>query len=142
MLYGNNKKNTSLVLSSLLLIALTSFSYIYFTKYQPKVLRKIEEVKGIRKVNDIELLYPDNAEKISFSQTSQRTQVSYRISKPQEYIQAFYKNLFLDMGLNEESIRKTDTSMIYKFKTEGKAVTVITQKEDGTTLVSVEIAKR
>ena len=142
MLYSNNKKTTPLVLSSILLIALTSFSYIYFTQYQPKVLRKIEEVKGIKKVSAIELLYPDNAEKISYNQTSERTQVVYRVSKSQEYIQTFYKNLFLDMGLNEESIRKTDISMVYKFKTEGKVVTVITQEEDGSTLVSVEIAKR
>jgi hypothetical protein len=142
MIISNNKKTLTLTLSSILLISLTSFSYIYFTGYQPKVLRKLEEVKGIRKVNAIELLYPDNAEKISFNQTADITQVSYRTLKSQEYIKTFYKNLFTDMGLKEESIKKTDTSLIYKFKGEGKAVTVITQKETDSTLVSVEIAKR
>jgi hypothetical protein len=142
MLYDNKQRTITLALSSLFLIGITTFSYIYFVKYQPKILRKIEEVKGIKKVSSIELLYPNNVEKISFSQTTERTQVSYRISKPQEYIQTFYKNLFADMGWVEESISKSETSLIYKFKTVGKAATVITQKETDSTFVSVEMAKR
>jgi hypothetical protein len=104
--------------------------------------RSFEEVKGIKKVSAIELLYPDSVEKISFSQTMEATQVSYRIAKPQGYIQTFYKNLFSDMGWEEESIIQSDASMIYKFKTVGKLATINAQKEPDATLVSVEITKR
>jgi hypothetical protein len=142
MLENTRRKTALLALSFLALVAMTTASYVYFVKYQPKVLRKIEEVKGIKKVSAIELLYPENVEKISFSQTTEGTQVSYRIFKPQEYIQTFYKNLLLDMGWEEESIIKSETSLIYKFKIKGKVATIITQKEPDATLVSVEIAKR
>jgi hypothetical protein len=142
MLENTQRKTVFLVLSSLALIALTTVSYVYFVRYQPKILRKIGEVKGIKKVSAIELLYPENVEKISFSQTTEGTQVSYRIAKSQKYIQTFYKNLLLDMGWEEESIKQSETSLIYKFKTEGKVATIITQKEPDTILVSVEIAKR
>jgi len=142
MLENTQRKTVFLVLSSLALIALTTVSYVYFVRYQPKILRKIGEVKGIKKVSAIELLYPENVEEISFSQTTEGTQVSYRIAKSQKYIQTFYKNLLLDMGWEEESIKQSETSLIYKFKIEGKAATIITQKEPDTILVSVEIAKR
>jgi hypothetical protein len=141
MLENIQRKSTFLVLGTLVLIALTTTSYIYFVRYQPKVLRKIEEVKGIKKVSALELLYPESVEKISFSQTTEATQVSYRIAKSQEYIKTFYKNLFLDMGWEEDSIKQTEASMIYKFKTKGKEATINTQKEPDATLVSVEINK-
>lgn len=132
---------------SLLLVALfavTTASYLYFTGYQPKILRKVEEVKGIKKVNSVELLYPDGAEVISVSQTMDSSQASYKTLKTQDYMQAFYKNLFSDMGWEEESILNQNGSLIYKFKTTGKAATIIMQKiaEDGSTLVSLEIYKR
>jgi hypothetical protein len=142
MLENTLRKPVFLVLSILILVAVTAVSYIYFVRYQPKVLRRIEEVKGIKKVNAIELLYPDNVEKISFSQTTEATQVSYRTIKSKEYLQNFYRNIFLDMGWEEESIKQSVVSLIYKFKTEGKAATIITQKEPDATLVSVEINKR
>lgn len=138
----SNKKTLLFVLGSIALVVLTSLSYFYFAKYQPKILRKIEEVKGIKKVNSLELLYPENAERISFSQTVDGSHASYRTDRTQQYVKAFYKNLFLDMGWEEESIKETQDSLIYKFKTDGKAATIITQKETDTILVSVEMIKR
>jgi hypothetical protein len=135
---------TSLKLSLLLvaLFALTTTSYLYFSMYQPKILRKVEEVKGIKKVSSIELLYPENAEVISLSQTMSGSQASYKTLKSQEYMQTFYRNLFLDMGWEEESVRKFDDSLIYKFKTVGKVSTIIMQADGNSTLVSLEISKR
>ncbi len=139
---NTQRKPTLLILTTLALVAVTTVSYVYFVEYQPKVLRKIEEVKGIKKVDAIELLYPDGVEKISFSQTLETTQISYRIARPQEYIQTFYKNIFLDMGWKEDSIQQSETSLVYKFETAGKGATVIAQKEPDAILVSVEIIKR
>ena len=125
-----------------MLFALTTFAYVYFTNYQPKILKKIEEVKGIKSSSSIELLYPENAEIISFSQTTNGSQTSYKISKPETYMQMFYKNLFLSMGWEEESIRKFEGSLIYKFKMTGKRATIIMQENEGITLVSLEVSKK
>lgn len=137
-----NKPSIILIVTIVSFSVAATLSYINFTKYQPKVLKKIEEVKGIKIVNDIELLYPENVEKISSSQTEFGTHATYKISKTQDQMRFFYKNLLTDLGWEEDSIKIIEDSMVYKFKKEGKLATIITQTAENTTLVSLEISKR
>ena len=126
----------------LFLLTISTVSYVYFVKYQPKILKKIEEVKGIAKTSDTELFYPANAERMGFNRTGESTQIVYKTTKTQDEIQSFYKILLADLNWEVESISKNQDSLIYKFKKDSKLVTIMSQKEQDHLIVSVEIGKR
>ena len=135
----SRKVSITLVITFASLLIAVALSYANFTKYQPKILKKIEEVKGLKAVSNIELLYPDNVEKVSSSQTEFTSQTTYKTTRTQDQLRFFYKNLLTDLGWQEESIKLSANTMTYKFKKQNGLATINTQTLDGSTLVSLEM---
>jgi hypothetical protein len=131
-------KNLPLFLFAIVAIV----SYLFFLKYQPKVLRKIEEVKGTRTIDALESFYPGKVDKLAANKTTEGTQIIYNTTKSQEQLIQYYKYLFADFGWEVESLGLTETSFIYKFKKDSKLVTIIAQKGTDYSTVSLEIGKR
>jgi len=147
---NNKKKNIVLFTAFFILLSISIISYINFSGYQPKILKKIEDVKGAKSISDINLLYPDKAETISSDEIGNIYQTSYRIEKPRSSIESFYKNIFTDLDWEIESISEENNSSVYKYKSKDKIAKIISKEEatntEGNekiyTLVGIEISDR
>ncbi|NMB91354.1 hypothetical protein GYA37_00735 [candidate division WWE3 bacterium] len=133
-----NSKRTTLILIPLLI--LFSLSYINFQKYQPKILRKIEEVKGISSINTDDVPYPSDAVKIGFYQTPKSKQTTFRTYKTQEEIQEFYRNIYSGKAwkiVNEKILENTST-VTYQKEKEVITIVITPEGNDKGTIVSIE----
>lgn len=133
-----------LIVISLFLITLFAFAYMSFEKYQPKILRKIEEVKGIRKTTESDLPLPGGSTKVGFNRTSESTQTTFQTEKNVEEVLKFYKNVFKEREWVLESETTTQNSSICKFKKSDKLITIISSRQEDAsyTVVSIEETKR
>jgi len=138
------KNNFKLFLSSFLILGMFSFAYFNFAKYQPKSLRKVEEVKGLSSINTDDTPYPDDAVKIGFNQTPNSKQTVFRTQKTQDEVQEFYKNIFSGKEWKLISEKQVDGTLTSSYRKEKEVVTiVVTQQESGEyTTVSIETLKK
>jgi hypothetical protein len=131
------KKETIILIS---LLALFSLSYFNFQKYQPKILKKIEEVKGLSSINTDDIPYPADAVKIGFYQTPKSKQTTFSTSKTISEVLEFYKNIYIDKTwkiINEKTVDKTST---VSYQKEKEVITIVATPEDNNkyTIVSIE----
>ncbi|MFZ2663868.1 MAG: hypothetical protein WAX66_00700 [Patescibacteria group bacterium] len=137
-----NTKRTTLLLVSLL--ALFSLSYFNFQRYQPKILKKIEEVKGISSINTDDVPYPSDAVKIGFYQTPKSKQTTFKTTKTQEEVLEFYKNIYSGKTwkiINENTVGKTST---VSYQKEKEVITIVATSEENNsyTIVSIETVNK
>jgi len=138
----NKPKNILMYAFIVGLVVISVISYLNFTNYQPKILKKVGEVKGIKKTSEKDIVYPTDAEKISSTQTNVSSQATFKTSKSQNEVESFYKFIFSDLGWDIESVTSTQDSLILKYKKPGSLATIIAQKDLEKTLVSIEISPR
>ena len=127
-----------------LVIVLGTLFYLNFQNYQPKILKQIEEVKGLKTSREVEIPQPQGSEQIAVNQTSETKQVTFRTTKTPMEVQDFYKNIFRDKtGWKVEIEAQRNSFLITKYKNGDQLVTVLSSKEDGeeTTIASVEIGR-
>lgn len=127
-----------------LVITLGTLFYLNFQNYQPKILKQIEEVKGLKTSREVEIPQPQGSEQIAVNQTSETKQVTFRTTKTPMEVQDFYKNIFRDKtGWKVEIEAQRNSFLITKYKNGDQLVTVLSSKEDGeeTTIASVEIGR-
>ena len=135
------KNSTKLALISVFIIGIFSFTYISFLKYQPKILKKVEEVKGLSTINTDDIPYPTDAIKIGFNQTPNSKQTTFQTSKTREEVQAFYKNIFSGKRWKLLTERIVDHTLTFTYQKDQETVTVVatSQEENTYTVVSVEV---
>lgn len=129
---------TKLLVVSLVLLPVFIGSYIYFLKYQPKALKKIEEIKGVSTIATDEFPYPVDAKKIGFTQTPNSSQTIFQTSKTPLDVLKFYKNIFEAKNWipSGEGVLDHTTSITYQNK--GEKVTIVaTSEENSLTVVSI-----
>lgn len=122
------------------LIFLATVFYIRFQNYQPKILKRLTEVRGISIQRDI-LPYPMDSTKVSETKTLHGEQITLRTTASNEKINNFYKNILLEDNWKIEAEDLNDNFSIVKFKKDEKTVTVISSLalENGNTVFSLEI---
>jgi len=135
-------KKITLILISLLI--LFSLSYINFQKYQPKVLKKIEEVKGLSSINTDDVPYPTDAVEIGFYQTPKSKQTTFSTSKTVSEVLEFYKNIYSGKTwkvISEKTVKYTST---VSYQKEKEVITIVaTPEEDNKyTIVSIETVNK
>ncbi len=135
-----SKKVVQITILSVLLIILSSFTYFNFAKYQPKILKKIHEVKGLSNIITDDTPYPADAVKIGSNQTPNSIQTTFKTGKTQPEVQEFYKNVFSSKKWKLITEKTTDHTLTFAFKKEEETVTVVvTPQEDmDYTFVSIE----
>lgn len=135
-----SKNRLKILLSFVLIFGIFILSYIYFSIYQPKSLKKVEEVKGLSSINTDDVPYPMDAEIIGFSQTPKSSITTFKTSKTQSEVQEFYKNIYNSKKWKLVSERQSDGSLTISYQKEKETITIVVTQEakaDYTT-VSVE----
>lgn len=133
------KKVITTLAFSVLLIALFAFSYTYFSGYSPKVLKKVNEVKGLSSIYTDDVPYPNDAVKIGANQTATSRQTTFRTSKGVQEIAEFYKNSYSEKRWISVSEKAEDGTAILSFRKEEERVNIVITSEDaGHTIVSIE----
>ena len=136
------KKPAVILISLLLLIGMFSLTYLYFSKYQPKALKKIPEVKGLRNINTDDFPYPSDAVKIGTNKTLNTTQTTFTTKGSLNDTVEFYKKFYTQKNwnnVNEESAEGT-TTISFRKDSETVNIVLTTEKNDGT-VVSLESVK-
>lgn len=131
-------RKTTLILVSLL--ALFSLSYFNFQKYQPKILKKVEEVKGLSSINTADVPYPTDAVKIGFYQTPKSKQTTFSTSKTVPEVIAFYRNIYGDKiwKLISEKISNSTSTISYQKEKEVITIVATYDEDNKNTVVSIE----
>ena len=131
------------VIVTFVLILAVAASYVYFASYQPKILRQLQEVRGVTAQGFGTPLLSD-ASSVSYNSTNSHDQTTYATSKTPTQVQAFYKNYFIDDNwvLTSQSVGKD--GLVFKYKNDLHYATVSASKPAGSnnTAVSVDIAAR
>ena len=129
-----------LVLVSFFLVLASISSYVYFTRYLPKALKKLSEVRGASTISTDEIPYPTDAQKLGFNQTPTSKQTTFQTSKTLDEIKQFYNNIFTTKSWDLTLDKSSDNTikLIYQ-KRNSKATIVATAQKDKTTVVSIEV---
>jgi hypothetical protein len=137
------KSSKFTVITLLLLLVASVGSYFFFQTYRPKVIRQVEDVKGLQTISDSGISFPEGAEKVSTSTTSGTKQSTFYSQKSKEEIQAYYKNIFLSNKWAVESQGTYSDYMITRYQKEDKQTSVLTfDVSDGyKSFVSIETSK-
>lgn len=138
------KNSTKLTLVSVFIISIFSFSYISFLKYQPKILKKVEEVRGLSTINTDDIPYPADAIKIGFSQTPKSRLTTFQTSKTQKEVEVFYKNIFSGKKWKLITEKYFGETLTFTYQKDRETITVIatSQEDNEHTVVSVEVITR
>ena len=134
------KKISSSLTITLALVILFSVSYIYFTKYSPKVLTKINEVKGLSNISTDDFPYPSDAVKIGTNRTPASSQTTFRTSKPKSEISEFYKNIYISQRWKNMGESVVEGTNVLNFKNDTETINIVITEEGniGYTIVSIE----
>lgn len=137
----NNRKVT---LISTVLIGIFLVSYVSFQKYQPKVLKKIAEVKGVSTINTDDIPYPTDAVKLGFTQTPESKLTTFKTEKTQTEVIEFYKNIYQSKDWKMTADKTTNHTRTLSYQNENDLVTIVSTPEEDTnyTIVSVETSIR
>ncbi|MBN1162186.1 hypothetical protein JXA34_00400 [Patescibacteria group bacterium] len=127
-----------------LLSVVTLFSYKNFLNYKPKILKRIEEVKGIKDDNQFHLPYPRGSQKIGFSKTSEGEQVTFQTNLNLAKLREFYNSVFYEKGWQVETETVEDTFMIMEFKSKYTLVTIKStlQPDLNVSIVTIKTSNR
>lgn len=117
--------------------------YLNFQNYQPKILRQLQEVKGMSTQREY-IPYPRDSVKIGSSKSNESNQLTFETKKTPKELQEFYKNIYLDKGWKIESEGINENFYVLEFKKDSSLITILSskEKEDDYTVASVEITKR
>jgi len=131
-----------IIFISVLLILLFSFSYTVFSNYQPKVLKKVTEVKGLSNINTDDFPYPQDAVKIGANQTSISKQTTFSTRETLSNVVDFYKNTYLKDEWKIINSSAADNTETVSFKKSDQIINVMATKEnESTTIVSIEMTE-
>ena len=136
------KKPAVILISLLLLIGMFSLTYLYFSKYQPKALKKIPEVKGLRNINTDDFPYPSDAVKIGTNKTLNTTQTTFTTKGSINDTVEFYKKFYTQKNWNNVNEKSAEGTTTISFRKDSETVNIVltTEKNDGT-VVSLESVK-
>ncbi|MBP7786022.1 hypothetical protein KA062_02080 [Patescibacteria group bacterium] len=136
------KKPAVILISLLLLIGMFSLTYLYFSKYQPKALKKIPEVKGLRNINTDDFPYPSDAVKIGTNKTLNTTQTTFTTKGSLNDTVEFYKKFYTQKNWNNVNEKSAEGTTTISFRKDSETVNIVltTEKNDGT-VVSLESVK-
>ena len=136
------KKPAVNLISLLLLIGMFSLTYLYFSKYQPKALKKIPEVKGLRNINTDDFPYPSDAVKIGTNKTLNTTQTTFTTKGSLNDTVEFYKKFYTQKNWNNVNEKSAEGTTTISFRKDSETVNIVltTEKNDGT-VVSLESVK-
>lgn len=125
-------------------IGITFFAYKNFETYEPKVLKQIEEVRGIKDETGLLIPYPRGSQKIGLNKTSEGEQVTFQTNLNLQQVQDFYKNVFYENGWTMESDVFTDSFLMTEFKSKYNEVTLkaTLEPELDVSIVTIKVAKR
>ena len=136
------KKPVLLAITSLMLIGIFSLSYLFFSKYQPKALKEITEVKGLSSINTDDFPYPSDAVKVGANKTLKTTQTTFTTQKNIKDAVEFYKNTYSQKNWKTISEKVTDGTSTISFKKDGETINIVlTEENEGGTIVSIESVK-
>lgn len=127
-----------------ILVLVASTSYAYFQTYQPKALKRLEEVKGFKtdRVTDIDLNLPvpADAKELGRNKGTEDLQVTFLVTNTSENIQTFYKNILMSKEWKIEVQMRTDATIKTKYRSvqDNKHVTITTSSQDSQTILSIE----
>ncbi|MFC1622126.1 hypothetical protein ACFL13_01945 [Patescibacteria group bacterium] len=133
----------NLLTPTILILALFFSTYIVFAAYQPKILREIVEVKGVKTstlASDLlNLPQPEDATRISTTDTKDTYVLTFETQKSPSGILTFYKNILLE---NDWRLKK-DGPNTTEYKKDKLYVTVnaLAQESNKNTVVMLEIQK-
>jgi len=136
------KKSITLILLPLAILAfITSAIVLSFQKYQPKVLKQLQEVRGIRTDQYTNIPCPIDCQKISVSSTGTNSQLTFKTKKTPQEVQKFYKNIYGD-NYRIESQSEKEGVLVVKYKNNDEIITILSTQSGGEmTVGSVEILK-
>ena len=136
------KKPAVILISLLLLIGMFSLTYLYFSKYQPKALKKIPEVKGLRNINTDDFPYPSDAVKIGTNKTLNTTQTTFTTKESLDDTVEFYKKFYTQKNWNNVNEKSAEDTTMISFRKDSETVNIVltTEKNNGT-VVSLESVK-
>lgn len=136
------KKPAVILISLLLLVGLFSLTYFYFSRYQPKALKKIPEVKGLKNINTDDFPYPSDAVKIGTNKTLNTTQTTFTTKGNLNDTVEFYKKFYTQKNWNNVSEKATEGTTTISFRKDSEMVNIVltTEKNSGT-VVSLESIK-
>jgi hypothetical protein len=137
---SKNDKKILILLIFTLLISL--YSYYSFSTYKPKILRKIEEVRGLKTAHDSEVPFPENSNKISFTRTNENTITTFQTQKSPVEVVSFYKNVLSSKYWIIDFEQDYENFSIINFRKQDKDVNIIATKQDDLTMVSVKITQK
>jgi len=126
-------------LAFFILATLFVFAYVRFEDYKPKILKQIQEVKGISTQGTV-VPYPTGSIEISRAENAQTTHITLKVPTEYTNIKSFYSNILFEKGWEIESEETNEIFQTLKFKRK-KEVTIIVstiEKEDGYTIVGIE----
>jgi hypothetical protein len=136
------KKPTLLAITSLILVGIFSLSYFYFSKYQPKALKIVTEVKGLSNINTDDFPYPSDAIKVGTSKTLNTTQTTFTTQKNIQDTVEFYKNIYSQKNWKTVSEKITNGTSTISFQKDGETINIVlTEENEGETVVSIESVK-
>lgn len=136
------KKPALLAITSLLLIGIFSVSYFYFSKYQPKALKRVTEVKGLSSINTDDFPYPSDAVKVGTSKTLNTTQTTFTTQKNIEDTVTFYKNTYSQKNWKTISENSAEGTSTISFQKDGETINIVlTEENENETIVSIESLK-
>ena len=131
------------LLLSISLILITIYSYITFQSYEPKLLKQIQEIKGVATVKPDTLPYPLDSTKISESITYNTEHITIKTTATYKKVEDFYTNILLEKGWKIESKEINDKFSILNLKKDKQSISIISALEqtENSTIVSIEIVK-
>lgn len=138
------KRNLSIFAITISLMVLFSVSYFYFTRYSPKVLTKINEVKGLSSISTDEFPYPSDAVKIGTNRTPNSIQTTFKTVKSKTEVADFYKNIYISQRWKNMGESVVDNTNILNFKNDKESISIVITEESslGYTVVSIEKSLR
>jgi hypothetical protein len=138
-----SKPLTAMVIGIPLLTAITLFSYQLFQGYEPKVLRQLEEVRGIKDEREVLIPYPRGSRKVGINKTSEGEEITFQTRLTLTQVRDFYENIFQGKGWKVESENVEETFVVTEFKNEHSVVSLqaTAQPEFGMSVVTLGISK-
>lgn len=129
------------VIFPILMFGIFTLSYFYFLKYEPKIIQRIEDVKGATSSIQNAIPYPPDSTKVSESRTSNNIrQITFEATRNTQEVQGFYKAVYTNKGWNLSSKSITNGAISTRYKKDKTYILITTTQlaETGKTLVNVE----
>jgi hypothetical protein len=131
------------VISTVLAVACVT-SYIYFVRYHPKLLSRLEDVRGASTSIQVadNFPYPQDAKKVSTVTSESNRQVTFETGKTPEQVQSFYKAVLTNDQWELRNKTVTSGTIEVDYKQDKKTIEITVTPTDDTTssLVNVKLS--